>query len=574
MYIKKAIVSFLPVLFFVASLKSMDTTQQIQLEEYSIQEDEIVASNPNTQLLSNKVVNISSFDPLLVSYCITLYNMTNEFNPNSIDENIIELFENNRDISINFFEQLMHLLKEAILKVRSELVVKEDLTPENICAIVQYIEQQKYTLEQSIEFFKLAHYLDIDIVLKQLTHIAAKKIYTFISKNKNSRNCLKQLIYCFNKKVANIIPGGEVTIPPYITLLPADLQNVLRDKIINFHTADIWQKYNASEVAYDEITINQKLTALILSPDNTLIISGTAKGKIIIFDATTLTILKTIDAHNKPISSIDISKDGKFLASAADERNPKIWNLSDYTLIHELKEHLNKCTLVKFSNNGKFLISTSKDRNGCLWDVPTGKKCFTFSANDGEITSVDISQDNTTFAFSSAEDRDIYIYNIETKTQKILQNNDLESSRPPIACVKIIGNTHLLIMYANGEIVIRNIATGKIVSSFQNIYELASSKIYQHLALLNFVTPIDTTVFNKTMDLGVIIYNNILSLWHIRSDKILHQLLECARDSQSLAISSNSQFILCISQDHTRIKRMALPQLTLEKLLNKLLDRQ
>lgn len=73
------------------------------------------------------------------------------------------------------------------------------------------------------------------------------------------------------------------------------------------------------------------------TPNNRIILSGDYKGNINLWDLKYQTLIKTIKAHNKPISSIKFSENGKRFSTCSMDSSVKIWDFNSGKLIDSVK---------------------------------------------------------------------------------------------------------------------------------------------------------------------------------------------------------------------------------------------
>jgi uncharacterized protein YjbI with pentapeptide repeats len=77
-----------------------------------------------------------------------------------------------------------------------------------------------------------------------------------------------------------------------------------------------------------------------------LCIAGTESGCILIIEAATLTVLKTIQAHIGAVWSVAFSPDGKTMASSGEDAMIRLWDVGTAKLKHVLEGHRGSVQMV------------------------------------------------------------------------------------------------------------------------------------------------------------------------------------------------------------------------------------
>ncbi len=129
--------------------------------------------------------------------------------------------------------------------------------------------------------------------------------------------------------------------------------------------------------------------------------------------------VKTISAHDAPITTIALSRDGKELATAARDNTIKLWRLPEGHLLHTLKGHTRTILRLAFTPDGKHLLSASADLTVRMWAVETGKlerqwdSERTVDWHTGWIQALAISPDGRWMATGS-RDTTIKVWDLKT----------------------------------------------------------------------------------------------------------------------------------------------------------------
>jgi WD40 repeat protein len=112
-----------------------------------------------------------------------------------------------------------------------------------------------------------------------------------------------------------------------------------------------------------------------ISPDGTVIASGSRNNMIILWDAATgQPALAPLSGHTGSINSLAFSPDGRTLVSGSADGTLRLWNTATGEPIGEpLEGHADAVWGVAFSPDGALIASGSADMTVRLWDAATGE---------------------------------------------------------------------------------------------------------------------------------------------------------------------------------------------------------
>jgi energy-coupling factor transporter ATP-binding protein EcfA2 len=98
---------------------------------------------------------------------------------------------------------------------------------------------------------------------------------------------------------------------------------------------------------------------------------GDKDGKVLIINALTGKVIKSIYAHASRVLDLEFSPDNRLLASSSLDGIIRIWNVDDLNdLPIEIREHESWVESIAFSPDGKNLLSSSNDGNAIyIWPV-------------------------------------------------------------------------------------------------------------------------------------------------------------------------------------------------------------
>jgi hypothetical protein len=107
---------------------------------------------------------------------------------------------------------------------------------------------------------------------------------------------------------------------------------------------------------------SNSVCAVVFNPDGTQLVSGSADGKIKIWDTETGQCQRTLDGHTDWIHSVAMSSDGRFFASAGRDKLVKLWDVESGEQLKTFVGHRGIITSVAYSPDGRFLASCGKAR--------------------------------------------------------------------------------------------------------------------------------------------------------------------------------------------------------------------
>jgi WD40 repeat protein len=165
-----------------------------------------------------------------------------------------------------------------------------------------------------------------------------------------------------------------------------DLGLLLSVEASNYASDEIWSWENLLEIFQTNPRLATKVrghqksvNSIAFNPDGTILASGSADQTIILWDVSTLGLLKQLgqplSGHTDDVYSIAFNPDGTILASGSADQTIILWDVSTpgspEQLGQPLSWHSEGVTSVAFSPDGKILASGSYDQYVVIWDIST-----------------------------------------------------------------------------------------------------------------------------------------------------------------------------------------------------------
>lgn len=154
------------------------------------------------------------------------------------------------------------------------------------------------------------------------------------------------------------------------------------------------------------------VNALAVSPDGSKLAVGTAGQEVVVIDASTGTVERSLSGHSGAVNAVAFSPDGSVIASASEDQGIILWH-STGGIIDRLNGRGGSVNAVAFSPDGMTLLSGDSTGETILWDVQNGTVLHRLTGHDGAVNAVAFSPDGV-WALSAGEDTDIVIWSAQT----------------------------------------------------------------------------------------------------------------------------------------------------------------
>jgi WD40 repeat protein len=136
------------------------------------------------------------------------------------------------------------------------------------------------------------------------------------------------------------------------------------------------------------------ITALVISDNGQVLVSGSADRTIRIWCLRTMQLLRQISSGSIRITALAISLDGQLLISGSSSGSLKFWQLSSGERVHTIRAaHDKTIHTLAITPNGQQLITGGADRTLKQWDLKTQSLLQTLDAGQTAVTAIAISPD-------------------------------------------------------------------------------------------------------------------------------------------------------------------------------------
>ena len=146
-----------------------------------------------------------------------------------------------------------------------------------------------------------------------------------------------------------------------------------------------------------------RIRSLAFSPDGTTLASGSADGKIRLWEVETGRFLSSFSAHDGLVLALAFSTQNKnVLASGGSDTLVRLWDVDSERVLSVLRGHTDSVDTVAFSGDGELLVSGGRDRHIQLWNVVDDNLIASLPIQEGAIRELMFSTDSEKFAVRDA----------------------------------------------------------------------------------------------------------------------------------------------------------------------------
>jgi WD40 repeat protein len=182
------------------------------------------------------------------------------------------------------------------------------------------------------------------------------------------------------------------------------------------NNAYLWSGYNNSLIHIFE-GHKGKVNWVDTHPNNHLLVTAGADGKVIVWNIDSKQILKILsDRSSKDITRVLFSPNGKYLATYDNNGQLILWNVMTWNQIKKFTGFEKNMISIDFSPDNRILAAAGHDATIWLWEISTGQQLAYLKGHRHIIYSIKFSPDGKCIASASA-DGTIRIWEIATDKQ-------------------------------------------------------------------------------------------------------------------------------------------------------------
>jgi WD40 repeat protein/transcriptional regulator with XRE-family HTH domain len=152
--------------------------------------------------------------------------------------------------------------------------------------------------------------------------------------------------------------------------------------------------------------------SVAFSSQGNLLAAGSEDHSISLWDVSTGEHLQTLNEHTGCVRSVAFCpSDGNLLASGSDDHTIRFWHVNEGRCFKLLQAHTDCVNILKFNQDGSLLASASSDTTIHLWNVSTGESIRTLNTQSGGIFALAFTPDGKAFV-TGGDDAKLYVWNV------------------------------------------------------------------------------------------------------------------------------------------------------------------
>ncbi|AOY79923.1 WD40 repeat domain-containing protein [Moorena producens JHB] len=307
------------------------------------------------------------------------------------------------------------------------------------------------------------------------------------------------------------------------------------------------------------------VNAVAVTPDDTMVISGSSDHTVKVWDLNTGTEIRTLTGHSAPVNSVAVTPDGTRVISGASDHTVRVWNLATGKEILRFNGHSAPVNAVAVTPDGKKVVSVSIAKYDSIkvWDVETGKEELTLKGHGYLVRTVAITFDNR--VISASDNGTIKIWSLTNGEMlfSIKHRDEVGSGSVQTVYAMVVTRDYKWLIYgychsdqSTNKIIIRNLKT------LRQVFTLDGHN--------NLITALAVTPDRKQVISGSFL--NTIKIWDIKSQEEILTFIAHDDSIYDIKLTRNGNQIISASKDKTiKVWNLESQEKHVELVKNKIL---
>jgi WD40 repeat protein len=164
------------------------------------------------------------------------------------------------------------------------------------------------------------------------------------------------------------------------------------------------------------------VTAVALTPDGRLAVTGSIDETVRVWDLETGTEQAVLTGHRSTVTAVALTPDGRLAVTGSIDETVRVWDLETRTEQAVLTGHTSAVTAVALTPDGRLAVTGSGDGTVCIWDLETGNEQTVLTGHAHWVIAVALTPDGRR-AVTSSYDRTVRVWDVETGTDQTVLTN-------------------------------------------------------------------------------------------------------------------------------------------------------
>lgn len=216
------------------------------------------------------------------------------------------------------------------------------------------------------------------------------------------------------------------------------------------------------------------ITAVCLSADGSVAVSGTVNGDLVVHDLASGRFLKEFRGHKSHIHSVSISDTlPRRIVSSSWDNCVRVWDLEAGKLLYAISEHTNQVFCTAVAANGSTVASGSMDKTVCVWrgsgeGLGVGAELDILEGHTDWVRSVAVSSTGD-LVFSGSDDTTIRVWGVDPSDKSSMACYGLlRGHKSRVSCLTVTPDDSLLVSGSfDGSVRVWTLETAKLQQVFK-----------------------------------------------------------------------------------------------------------
>ena len=159
---------------------------------------------------------------------------------------------------------------------------------------------------------------------------------------------------------------------------------------------------------------SEMVTSVDFSFDGRLIVTGSADGTTLLWDAESGAEIRKFTQHTRSVNSVRFAPNSYLVLTGSSDETARLWDAEYDAQIQVFRGHSGAVTSVAFSQNGEFLLTGGEDQTARMWRMNSGVEVGFFVGHTGAVSSVALSPSGEVVVTASIADGSVRWWSVST----------------------------------------------------------------------------------------------------------------------------------------------------------------